>query len=328
MPVYNASGFLVEAVNSIIDQTFTDWELIVVNDGSTDNSEAIIKKYNDSRIKYYRNEKNEGLIYTLNKAIGLSNGKYIVRMDADDIALPERLQLQYDFLSRNKEYAMCGGNAIVINGEGDNIGKIVNLQSDEYLRIHLLFSVPFIHPSVMIRAGILKNNLFDPAYKHAEDYELWCRIADDYKIANLNMNLLRYRWHNTNVSVLNQKKQDEVKDQIIIEQLKKIGLIPTREELDLHKITFNQYSAKDTVKKKEPFTNYQGLDKWFSKIMLANKSSAKYNPDALIAYLWSRWIVLCIAQKKVGKIFKPTFATFNFNILRRTFKLILFYRKK
>lgn len=328
MPVYNASKYLAEAIDSIIDQTYTDWELIIVNDGSTDESEAIIKNYKNPRIKYYANERNEGLIYTLNRAIALCKGEYIARMDADDVSLPERLQLQYTFLSNRPKYAMCGSNASIIDERGNITGHIINFKSDIYLKINLLFSVPFVHPTVMIRTDVLRKNLYDIKNKHAEDYELWCRISDNFKIANLDKNLLRYRWHETNVSVINSVTQDKAKNLIISNQLKKIGLDATEEDLFLHKVTFLQYSAKDTLAEKMHFDDYYALGRWFSKIITANKKTMKYDSSALISYLWSRWIVLCFAQKKITRIFKPEFVPFSFDIFIKTFKLIMFYGRK
>ncbi len=328
MPVFNAADYLSEAIKSILEQTYTDWELIIINDGSTDDSEAIIRSYTDERIRYFENEHNMGLIATLNKGIGLCGGEFIARMDADDISMPERFRIQMKFLEKHKDYAICGGNALIINEKGEVTGKIVNFESNEYLRINLLFSVPFIHPSMMIKANILKDNLFDKDYKHAEDYELWCRIAGLYKIANVPDFVLKYRWHTTNVSVVNSKTQNNVKDTIIRRELGKIGLNPSEEELRLHKISFQQYDAKEN-RVGVSFSEYDELSDWFEKIIRANTdNNNKYNEKVLIAYLWSRWIVLCISQRKFFKIFKPRFVPLNYSIFKKTLDLLLFYRKK
>lgn len=119
MPVFNASQFLKQAIDSIVVQSFFDWELIVINDGSTDNSEDIIASYTDSRIKYHKNESNIGLIASLNKGISFCTGEYIARMDGDDISMPNRLKKQLDFMDKHPHYAMCGGQADVIDNNGD-----------------------------------------------------------------------------------------------------------------------------------------------------------------------------------------------------------------
>jgi len=114
MPVYNGEKYLNEAIDSILNQTYTNFEFLIINDGSTDRSVEIIKGYNDSRIKLIHNKKNMGLVYTLNRGLALALGKYIVRMDADDISLPNRFKLQLDFMEINTEVALCSGNAMSI----------------------------------------------------------------------------------------------------------------------------------------------------------------------------------------------------------------------
>ncbi len=327
MPVFNAEKYLREAIDSIMWQSFTDWELIVINDGSTDSSETIIRSYTDTRLKYYKNEQNIGLIATLNRGIDLGNGEYVARMDADDISEKERFKAQITFLEKNREYAMCGSYAKVIDESNNETGKILNLHTNDYLQINLLFSVPFIHPSMMIRGNVLRNNYFNYEYKHAEDYELWCKIAQNHKIGNVPYYLLRYRWHTTNVSVTNSEIQEDIKNKIIRNQLQNIGLQPTEQELYLHKVTFQQFDSKAKIAKKF-FEDYTLLDAWFLKIINANKQKQKYDESSLIAFLWSRWMVLCFSQKKYSQILKPRFISFRPSVLTKILSLILFLKKK
>lgn len=326
MPVYNAERYLSEAINSILAQTFKDWELIIINDGSTDNSEKIIRNYHDSRMYYIRNSENLKLIKTLNKGIDYCHGKYIARMDADDSCFPERLRYQVEFLDNNPDYIMCGTNATVVDGHYQTTGKIRNLPDDNLLQIGLLFSPSFIHPSVMIRREVLEKNRYDEEYKHVEDYELWCRIARQGKVANLQKDLLAYRWHDTNVSVLNNQVQEEMKDRIIREQLKMLDIAPTEEELYCHKITFRLYALgqKQNVSVEES----EAVSAWFEKLLLQNKKINKYNQDDLKAFLWSRWAVLCISQKRYSKIFSPSFASYHPDVLTQLFKLFFFLKNK
>ena len=326
MPVYNAEKYLSDAIDSIISQTFEDWELIVINDGSTDNSESIIAGYSDSRIYYIRNTENIGLIRTLNKGIDLCQGQYIARMDADDISLPGRLKKQVDFLDKNPDYLMCGTNAAVINDQGGITGRIRNLSENEYLQIHLLFSVPFVHPSMMIRKEVLQANRYNSNFKHVEDYELWCRIARQGKITNLKEELFEYRWHDSNVSVVYNRIQEELKNKIIREELKKLDIDPTEEELYCHKITFKLYSRGS--KQNISIEQSNSVSAWFSLLIEKNKTKKVYDHDSFVAYLWSRWAVLCIYQKKYHKIFSPSFVSFKPGILAKYVKLLAFLRRK
>jgi len=326
MPVYNAEKYLSEAIDSILSQTFNDWELIIINDGSTDNSETIISGYDDNRIYYTKNKENIGLIRTLNKGIDLCHGEYIARMDADDISLPKRLKKQIDFLDKNPDYLMCGTNASVINNLGGITGKIRNLSDNKFLQIHLLFSVPFVHPSVMIRKEVLQENRYNGNFKHVEDYELWCRIAKQGKIANLEEELFEYRWHDSNVSVLYNKLQEELKNKIIKEELKNLDIYPTEDELFYHKITFKLYNQGS---KQDMSVEQSGsILTWFSLLIEKNKEKRIYDHDSLIAFLWSRWTVLCNFQKKYHKILSPSFISFRPDIFTKYIKLLLFLRQK
>lgn len=327
MPVYNGESFLKEAIDSIIQQTYTDWELVIINDGSIDGSGQIVRSYTDTRIKYHINESNLGLIATLNKGISICKGQYIARMDADDISEPNRIEKQIEFLDKNSDYALCGCQAKIIDNDGNTKSSILNMYDNEYLQINLLFSVPFIHPGVTIRASVLKENHYSTDYKHAEDYDLWCKIAKNHKIHNLPDFLLKYRWHTQNVSVVYTDIQNETKEKIIIRQLENIGVSPTLEELFLHEVTFKQYESKEKFER-EPFDQYTELSDWFLKLINANKNSNRYNNNAFIAYLWSRWIVICLAQKEYIKCINPRFAKRNPKVIYRLIKLILFLSKK
>ena len=327
MPVYNAQLYLVEAIDSILSQSYSDWELVIVNDGSTDDSESIIARYKaDPRIKYYDNSTNLGLIATLNKGIDLCRGRYIARMDADDISMPERLQQQFGFLEAHSDYIMCGANAIVIDNNGEKTGQIRNLTEDKYLQINLLFSDPFIHPTMMIRRSSFMGNRYDIRYKHVEDYELWCRLAKVGKIANLGLDLLRYRWHQTNVSVVHHEVQSQLTDKILRSQINSLGIDPTESELFCHKITFQLYDKGNS--KQISLTHIDDISQWFLKLVKANHAKNIYNEHDFIAYIWSRWIVLCLSQKKYDKIFKSPFISYNPVVLTRLANLLLHLKNK
>ncbi|NDV93714.1 glycosyltransferase [Dysgonomonas sp. 521] len=326
MPVYNAGQYLSQALDSIISQRFRDWELILINDGSTDDSESIIRQHEDERIYYIKNPVNLKLIKTLNKGIDYCGGQYIARMDADDICYADRLGHQVAFMDSHPECLMCGTSATVIDGNGKKTGKIHNLADNDYLQINLMFSPPFIHPSVMIRREVLQQNRYDEAYKHAEDYELWCRIAKQGKIANIGSELLQYRWHESNVSVIHNDAQEELKNKIIKDELSRLDITPTEDELYYHRITFQLYNLGN--KQDMSVDLFKEVSAWFAKLVKQNSIKQVYNQPALIAFLWARWIVLCISQKKYTKIMSPAFAKYSPDILTRLVKLILFLRKK
>ena len=195
LPAYNAELYLKEAIDSVLAQTFTDFELIILNDGSTDQTESIILSYDDPRIVYVKNEQNLGLIGTLNKGMALAKGKYIARMDADDICFPERFAKQVEFLEKNQEYVICGTSAYRFYDHISD-GKAFNVPlSDESIRIRLFFNSGFIHPSVMFRTSVVRDYHlgFSEDYKYAEDYFFWMDLLKYGKGFNFKEKLLYYR---------------------------------------------------------------------------------------------------------------------------------------
>jgi hypothetical protein len=209
MSVFNGERFLCEAVESILGQSLSDFEFIIIDDGSTDRSGSILKAYEarDPRIRIYPQE-NRGLIESLNRGCGLARGKYIARMDADDIAVPDRLAWQIDFMEKHPEVAVVGGAVEFM----DRVGKVLRvagrpLHNDEIQRVILNQSGVMWHPTVVIRKAAFVQmggyrNVVD-----AEDYDLWLRMAEMFELANLPQVLLKYRLHPGQVSVAKCTKQ-------------------------------------------------------------------------------------------------------------------------
>ena len=195
MPVYNQKEeFLREAIESILNQTFTDYELIIINDGSTNNSEEVILSYSDDRIVYIKQE-NQGVARSLNNGIEIANGEYIARMDSDDISLPERFEKQIKFLDEHPEISILGTSYEIIPRNKTVIQQSVIKYTD------ILNACCVCHPSVMMRkADLDKYNLrYNPEFT-SEDYELWSRAVQYLNIQNLPEVLVKYRWHEENIS--------------------------------------------------------------------------------------------------------------------------------
>ncbi|HXB41313.1 MAG TPA: glycosyltransferase [Bacteroidia bacterium] len=199
LPVYNSAAYVKSAIESILKQTFIDFELLIINDGSTDNSFSLISSFSDSRIRIINNEKNIGLTATLNKGIDLAKGKYIARMDADDISFPERFEKQINYLEKNITVSLLATRTALINTEGEITGEWnddVKYTDGNSIRKQMAFSNCIVHPSIMIRADILKKYKYNDYQKSAEDWDLWLRLlADGHKIHKLNDILLHYRVH-------------------------------------------------------------------------------------------------------------------------------------
>jgi glycosyltransferase involved in cell wall biosynthesis len=202
MPAYNAEKYLVEAIESILNQTFTDFEFIIIDDCSTDKTWEIIQKYSkkDKRIVAIKNEENLKLSATLNKGIDICKGEYIARMDSDDWSYPDRLQKQYDAISKDPNIGILGGAMEVCdeNLEIKNIRKY-NL-SDSEIRKSLFKYSPFCHPATIFKKEALLKENYNFFLDVSQDYDLYFRIGRYYKLANLKDILLKYRTSNTQSS--------------------------------------------------------------------------------------------------------------------------------
>jgi glycosyltransferase involved in cell wall biosynthesis len=207
MSVYNGESYLAEAINSILNQTYKDFEFIIVNDGSTDNTLNIIKSYKDPRIKII-NQGNQGLVASLNSAIKSSRGEIIVRQDADDISLPDRLFLQINRFNKNKDLAIIGSSIITIDESTNILNTHKVLLNDPELKQELLIRSPFAHGSVMFKKDFFyKAGCYKKEDWPAEDYGLWVRLALFGKFANIDEPLYKYRENNQGISSKNHDKQ-------------------------------------------------------------------------------------------------------------------------
>jgi glycosyltransferase involved in cell wall biosynthesis len=209
---YNCEKYVQVAVQSIIDQTYQNLEILITDDCSTDNSYNILKQFveKDHRVILKRNDVNLKLAKTLNNAIAGAKGKYIARMDADDISMPKRIEKQVLWLENHHDYGVLGTNVWLINSEGKKWRKSVLPITNEEINSAKYFGNPFCHPAVMIRADAAKTHRYNEEFDVAQDYELWFNILNDYKGFNLRQNLLQYRISSGSVSGTQRDKQMEM----------------------------------------------------------------------------------------------------------------------
>lgn len=194
LPVYNGQEYLSEAIESVLSQSFTDFELIIINDGSTDSSGEIIRALSDARIRYFE-QSNKGLAVTLNRGIALARGEYVARQDQDDICLPSRFEKQVAFLDANLDVGMVGTAAEIWVGNERTSRYLKHPVDDASLTFGLLFDNHFVHSSVTIRRAVFESvgGYAEDLRQPPEDYELWSRVMRAYKLANLPDVLMVYR---------------------------------------------------------------------------------------------------------------------------------------
>ncbi|MFQ5454935.1 MAG: glycosyltransferase family 2 protein [Nitrospirota bacterium] len=267
MGVYNGDKYLKESIGSILNQSFRDFEFIIINDGSTDKTGEILEGYNDERLTIIKQEENKGLTFSLNIAIDYMRGRYIARMDADDISLPERLEKQVQFLEDYSEYGLVGVTDEVIDKNGKTIGIEPRLLEDKEIKKGLILGNQFCHGSVMFRREIIeKIGKYDYSLRYSQDYEFWLRVSRIYKIANLPDILYRRRETQGNITSLFGKKQRDYANMIRDFNLKEI----IREER--HKTVFPEYYKYQPDTGKELFArdkHYIQRKKYFSKVCRA-----------------------------------------------------------
>lgn len=202
LPAYNCEKYIEESVTSILNQTYDNFELIIIDDGSTDKTFNILKSFKDSRVRLYKNKINRGIIYSLNKGIFKSKGQFVARADGDDICEKDRFKKQINFLNKNKKISILGTGLSMINDRGKIKKFFFYPKSDILIKWSMLFSCPISHPSVMIRKNILKKiKNYNSDAKYAEDYDLWSKlIHKGRKFENLPIALIRLRKHNSNIT--------------------------------------------------------------------------------------------------------------------------------
>jgi glycosyltransferase involved in cell wall biosynthesis len=293
MAVHNGEKYLREAVESVLGQTFRNFEFLVVNDGSTDDSPAILRSFVDSRIRLIDNGVRKGLSSALNDGLDLARGEYIARMDSDDVCLPERLSRQVAFMERHIEVGACG-SWIRLIGEGE--GTVWRYPTDpEIIRCGLLFESKLAHPSVMIRRDSLeKASLrYDPSFTSAQDYDLWVRFSERFNLANIGEVLLDYRRHPLQAGQIVGDNQRYFAARIRLTQLRALGIEPTDADVTVHEglSTWTLPGTRDAVERAR---------EWLGNIWAANDARRLYPGPALSRVLGERWSGACEAASGIG----------------------------
>ncbi len=306
MSVYNGEKYLSEAIESILTQTYKSFEFIIIDDGSTDKSLEIIHHYQgqDNRIVVISRE-NRGLIASLNEGIKKAQGKYIVRMDADDISLPTRFEEQVKFMEDNPDIGISG-SAVIRFGENIKTAVWRLLKTNEAIKSELLFSSTFAHPSVIMnREMIFKYDLFyDNRFLHVEDFELWTRMAKITNMANLSKPLLKYRVVDNSITREANKNLEErylVHKKIFNTYLEELGIQNTDEENKLH----FYIAINERIKEHE--ICFEELENYFNKLITANQNKKIFNSLEMKKVLGKKWLVNMYYRKNISKIFSIYF---------------------
>lgn len=294
MPVYNGEKYLKEAINSILGQTYRDYEFVIINDGSTDGSVKIIQSYSDERIRFINNEKNVSLSSTLNEGIELATGEYIVRMDQDDISVPTRIEKQVRFMDDYPDVGICGTWIKYIGVPWRPWRSVIYKYPIKHrdIKARLLFNSMFAHSSVIMRRSLLnKFQLrYDPGYLTAEDWPLWQKCSFCFLLFNIPEVLLLYRVHPRSMTNSNKNLEIETVQRINRLSLQNLDIGFSQEELLIYRNYPIDFKPEFLIK----------FHSWLQRLQKANSLKQVYPEPEFSQALSEEWFSVCYRSSGLG----------------------------
>jgi glycosyltransferase involved in cell wall biosynthesis len=274
MPVYNAEQYVGQAIESILGQTFTDFEFLIFDDGSYDRSVDVVRKYAeaDQRIVFFDFKENQGYVAHLNNGIKAAQGEYIARMDADDISLPERLAKQVKLMEANPMIGVCGTWFKVF---GDTELEVKHPINHDDIKLEFLRYNAIGHPTVLVKTSLLKQYPYSPDLTPSEDYYLWAHLSSVTQLHNIPEVLLHYRWHQTNISQTKAELSRRNSVRAVCVLYNQLGINPTEQELALSRAIFHQLALENT--------SLAAVDllRWANRLSDSNRISHTFAQDGL-----------------------------------------------
>lgn len=330
MPAYNAGKYIRAAINSVLAQTYPFFELIIVDDASTDDTYSIAREFlYDARVKLLSNKVNNGIVYSRNKGITISKGKYIAILDSDDIALPQRIEHQVQYMQAHPELGAIGSYYHVVDSEGKKKTSIKVPSKAVDNATFLLFNVSFCHSTLMMRADVAKFYEYKPGFDIIEDYEIAYRISRDFPIGNLPEYTVLYRVHGSNISI--EKKERLLYLRMLIDEivLTDLGIPFSEEELHLHSNFINMNESYFNSPKK-----MNQLEDWIIKFHSFCRLEKRINMSMLRRILTVRWSIICyrnrfyfrLVHNQLWREFRGDFMKYNIqhvqNMVKGTLEVV------
>ena len=275
MPVFNYGRYIKESIDSVLSQTFPDFELIIVNDGSTDYSSQIAHSYSDKRVRIIDFSENKGCYSARNAGMRTSEGKYICVMDADDVCLPDRLKNQYRFMEENPEIGLIGGALRLFNS------FLTNYRETDYetIKLYLLRFCYLCHPTCMIKSSLIEKYdlYYNESYRFASDYDWQVRSSSLFPVSNINDNVLLHRMHDQQIT--SDKKNDQAifANQIRLRQLSFFDILPTENEKELH-LSFIRGAFNEKFDK-------EMIERWIVRLLEGNDRTRYFSHQKLQDFL-------------------------------------------
>lgn len=294
MPVYNGEKYIAQAIESVLSQSFRDFELIVIDDGSIDKSAEIVASYNDQRVRYVANPRNLGLAGARNRAIEVASGKYLAWLDCDDISLPDRLLKQVALLDSNPNLGICGTWVRTLGLKSEQVWQYP--LHPGFVRGRMLFDDPVATSAAMVRRSCLAATelRFDTRFPPAEDYDLWERISSKNEVCNIPEVLTLYRIHPNQISKIKSEEQKKAVWAIQSRLLQQLQIEPSEEEKSLHLdigVGWHFVASKERVELTEA---------WLVKLACANDRSQVFSIEGFRQVLAERWLFANLPAVRSG----------------------------
>ena len=285
VPVYNREKYISDTINSVLNQSYKDFELLIINDGSTDSTSNIITQFSDPRIRQLHNPSNLGLAETRNRGLLEAKGEYIALLDSDDLMAENRLKKQIQFLEQKPDIAGVGSRCKFIDESGNifSRGKKYPINPDE-VKISLLFYCSVMNGTFMGRTDILRQYAYDSTFKVCEDYDLFSRITRNYKLSNLPDKLVNVRKHTQRISHNNKSIGEQFRSAIMSRLLSELEVSATKEDLTFHRIL---QAPKGPSLLEAEF--YEWAEQWLITLIKKNECLKIYNHQVLKEYIKKIW---------------------------------------
>lgn len=303
MSTYNDSNYIRDAIRSILNQSFRDFEFIIIDDASSDDTIKIIKEFADSRIRLFLNSENQGLTKNLNKALTLAMGEYIARMDGDDISHLDRFQKQVEYLDSHPDVYLIG-SAVHSFGASDLVWRLPD--DSEELKVRMLLRPVFAHPSFMFRKALVNEGItYDESFRTAQDYDFASRVAEKYKIGRIQDILLEYRIHQKQISRLAGENQISNADRVRQRLFDNLGAKLCGEE----KLIYSEWIVEKKLTNKKAYLKAYNI---INAICKANELSHIYDEDILEKVLKKMLYTWIIRSKDIALVMSfPYFCRYS-----------------
>lgn len=293
LPVYNSEKFIRETVQSLLNQTFTDFELIIIDDGSTDKSLEVIYSIKDERISVLTNPVNKGIVYSRNLGLREARGLFIAPFDADDIAEPHKFEKQIVFLNSKPEFGMIGSWVKLIDADGNDLNRVWRLNGrPESIPSQLLFRNYFAQSAVVMRKEVMENLYYDDSFAMCEDYMMWINISRKWQVWNYPEYLTYVRIHEGSTTYQEKNLLPFYEAKVYRFLFSPLGLILDQLQIELLLL----------IKGKKPITDYailRKIEQFLIIIFEANQKNKIFDSHQLTMVLFDRWLKVCFKSKKI-----------------------------